>query len=63
MFVGPGMPLDVWIEHLRRGAEAGEAKAQYDYARLLEIGDAVPRDQSRAAHYYKLAADQGHAFA
>ncbi|MCD8303844.1 MAG: sel1 repeat family protein [Prevotellaceae bacterium] len=43
----------------RRGAENGEAKAQYCLGLSYEIGDGVGRDFEEAAKWYRKAAEQG----
>jgi TPR repeat protein len=40
-------------------AYQGDAQAQFNYGLVLDHGDGIPTDKSLAAHYYKLAADQG----
>ena len=45
-----------WYEH---AAAAGEARAQYNLARLYRLGHGVPRDPERARALYEAAAEQG----
>lgn len=45
-----------WYEH---SANYGHAPAQYNFATLLETGDAGRKDDVEALKYYILAADQG----
>jgi TPR repeat protein len=46
-------------EDLQHMADEGNPDAQFNYARLLELGERLPMGKSRAAHYHKLSADQG----
>ena len=47
------------IEDYRRGAEKGNADAQYHLALCYEKGQDVPQDFPEALRLYRLAADQG----
>jgi TPR repeat protein len=42
------------------GALAGDREAQYNFARLLQRGDGIPRDVRAATGWYGKAAEQGH---
>lgn len=44
-------------------AEQGDAAAQVALAGLYEEGLGVPRDDRRAAHWYRIAANNGHVIA
>ncbi|MDR1907645.1 MAG: sel1 repeat family protein [Holosporales bacterium] len=44
----------------KRSATLGDARGQFNYARCLEEGIGVKKDESLAATYYKRAVDQGH---
>ena len=45
----------------RARAERGDAKAQYELARLYYQGKGVPQDHKAAADWYRKSADQGNA--
>ena len=45
---------------LRRAADQGIARAQWNLAQMYEDGEGVPRDPDEAQRLYQLAADQGH---
>ena len=47
----------VW---LRKGADAGNALAQYALGKLYRDGDGVTKDKEKAAEWFGKAADQGH---
>lgn len=47
----------------RRLAELGDVDAQVALAGLYEAGLGVPRDDRRAAHWYRTAAKRGHIIA
>ena len=49
------------VEELIKAADAGHALASYQYAQLLEFGDQVSADKTKAASYYRLAAKGGDA--
>src|SRR4029077_16570590 len=58
---GLGVTTDIaeatrWYE---RSANYGYAPAQYNFATLLETGDAGRKDEVEAFKYYLLAAEQG----
>ena len=58
---GLGVPVDLaqaslWYE---RSANYGYGPAQYNFATLLETGDAGRKDEVEAFKFYLLAADQG----
>ncbi len=42
-------------------AESGFAQAQMNLALMYQQGRGVPKDLKQALHFYKAAADQGHA--
>ena len=44
---------------LEQKAAAGDAKAQYDLARMYELGEGVPKDDKEAMKWYRKAAEQG----
>lgn len=48
------------VEWYRRGADAGDADAQYIYALFLLDGEFTPRDEEKAMFYLRLAAGQDH---
>ena len=48
------------IEQLKAQAKQGNADAQFQLAWLYYDGDGVPQDDTEAAKWYRLAADQGH---
>ena len=53
------------INELRQAAEQGDAAAQYTLGRLYELGRGVPKDEAKAAHWYRKAAEQepkGHGY-
>jgi len=51
-------PLDYWT----RQAAKGSARAQFHLAEIYHYGtEKIPKDRARAAKWYSLAADQGHA--
>ena len=45
----------------RRGAEQGDARAQYNLGGMYREGRAVPQDAAGAVAWYRRAAEQGHA--
>ena len=49
--------LHLW----RQLADEGNADAQIELGRMYERGHGVPRDDSEALKWYRLAAEQGHA--
>lgn len=51
------------LEEMRPLAEKGEAKAQYDYALMFEIGLVVNQNQAEAARWYMKSAAQGYPYA
>ncbi len=48
---------------LRKKAEQGHAKAQYNLARMYRNDRGVTRDDVEAVKWYRLAAEQGYALA
>jgi TPR repeat protein len=46
------------FDSLKREADEGNAKAQYEYAMHLSTGDGGPDEMREAARYFKLSADQ-----
>ena len=46
---------------LVKRAEAGEAKAQYNFGMCYAKGEGVPQDHSLAVFWYRKAAEKGHA--
>lgn len=49
------------VEALAKAAESGQdAQAAFEYARLLEAGDLVDRDEAQALTWYRRAAEAGH---
>ena len=51
----------VELEKTKEAAENGDQAAQYQVAGAFQRGEGVPRDDGRAADYYRRAAEQGHA--
>ena len=51
------------LADLRALAEAGATEAQYILGVIYETGLGVPRDAAEAARWYRLAAEQGDAWA
>ena len=49
------------IEHLRKAAEQGNAKAQFDLAVCYAGGDGVVQDKSEVAKWLRKSAEQGYA--
>jgi len=47
------------LDYARRGAEAGDAMAEFIYGHLLDQGKVVPRDVARAVRLWRLSAEQG----
>ena len=45
--------------YLRAAADAGDAQACYNYARLCEDGKGVPKDPATAIRFFRAAADAG----
>ena len=52
------VPFEVSVERLRAGAERGDSEAQRMLGDLFKRGDGVPRDEARAVHLFRLAAEQ-----
>ena len=50
------------LAQLQKGADSGDATAQYDLGRLYYKGDGVPKDTAKAAEWWHKAAAQGNAF-
>ena len=48
------------LEYLKKAVETGSAAAQSALARILHLGGMVERSDPDAAHWYRLAAEQGH---
>ena len=51
------------IEHLRSAAEQEDAGAQFRLGVMYHTGEGVPQDYQEAVKWYRLAAEQGSAFA
>ena len=51
---------DTKFQQLLIDAQKGEIAAQFELARLYEIGEEVVRDDTQAAIWYHKAAEQGH---
>ena len=51
------------IDLLRKGAEQGDAQAQFLYGLLFYEGKVVAQDYTKSAEFFKKAADQGYSFA
>src|SRR5207245_11134921 len=49
------------LSRVRKAAEQGEAKAQFDLAGMYYKGRGLPQDYAEAARWYRKAADQGYA--
>jgi TPR repeat protein len=47
------------VELIRRRASEGDARAQLDYARILDVGDGVPEDRIEARRWYESASELG----
>ena len=45
---------------LVQAAEQGNAQAQYNLGRMLDMGDGVPQNYAEAVKWYRLAAEQGY---
>lgn len=60
---GEGVPKDLprAAEMYCSGALAGDPEARYSIGWMYANGRGVPRDDSLAAYFFKLAAEQGHA--
>ena len=43
------------VDRVRKAAEDGDAKAQFDLGRMLYEGDVLPEDLSEAAKWYRKA--------
>ena len=54
-----GLPAQEDLDALRREAEQGDAEAQLYLGRMYSRGERVPRDDTEAVRWYRLAADQG----
>ncbi|MEW6161433.1 MAG: tetratricopeptide repeat protein, partial [Verrucomicrobiota bacterium] len=48
------------VKALRKQAEAGDAKAQYELAKAIENGEGTLTDWKSAEHWKKVAAENGH---
>ena len=53
--------LSADIKTLRKQAEAGDAKAQFDIGSMYETGSGVKQDYAEAAKWYRKAAERGDA--
>ena len=53
----PSLPAD--IRTLRKQAEAGDAKVQFNIGSMYENGVGVRQDYAEAAKWYRKAAEQG----
>jgi TPR repeat protein len=51
----------VFIYFYELSAHQGFARVQFNYGVMLENGEGIPMDESLAANYFKLSADQGFA--
>ena len=51
------------LEDLRRRADEGYVRAQYNLALMYDTGRGVPEDNMEAVRWYRKAADQGNAYA
>jgi TPR repeat protein len=49
------------FKQIRKAADQGHAKAQYNLGVMYEKGEGVQQNYSEALKWYKKAADQGHA--
>lgn len=54
-------PLSADFKTLRKQAEAGDAKAQFDIGSMYENGSGVKQDYAEAARWYRKAAQRGDA--
>lgn len=50
-------------ESFRRAAVQGHVESQYLLGTMLDAGQALPQDPAEAAHWERLAAEQGHCYA
>lgn len=61
---GSGGPIDRLnhqvLENLKRDAEDGIARAQYDLAKVYQNGKGVPENAEEALKWFRKAAEQGH---
>lgn len=64
-YEGKGVPQDFSkaVEWYRKGAEQGDATAQFCLAFSYASGEGVPQDLGKAVEWYRKAAEQGDAFA
>ena len=51
------------VEAVRRAAQQGDTRAQYNLGVLYVLGQGVPQDDVEGARWLRLAADQGYALA
>ncbi|KAF9088993.1 hypothetical protein BGX23_006994 [Mortierella sp. AD031] len=51
------------VDWYRKGADEGQASAQFNLGRLYERGEGVPQDYTLATTWYRKAANQGYATA
>ncbi|PSH05221.1 MAG: hypothetical protein CXZ00_03470 [Acidobacteria bacterium] len=49
------------LAELRKQAEQGDARAQFNLGDRYYLGDGLPRDEAEAVRWYRKAAEQGHA--
>ncbi len=60
---GRGVPQDnaKAVRWYRRGAEQGNAKAQFNLGQMYSKGEGVPQDDAEAVRWYRRGAEQGNA--
>jgi len=52
---------NIVMKDLRRLADQGDARAQYNLGLMYQLGLGVPQDDQEAAQWCRLAGEQGHA--
>ena len=64
-YKGDGVPQDYaeTVRWLRRAAEQGEARAQFNLGHMFHNGEGVAQDYAEAVRWFRRAAGQGHAMA
>ncbi len=49
------------LSKVRRAAEMGDARAQFELGMIYDLGEEVPQDSAEAVRWFRKAADQGNA--